>query len=385
MAAVDLRLLGADEPNQVQLPAGHALLLSLAAVKERTARCRVGQPGKLQLAVARRHTALALDAALPPSPAVRGKQHGAAAAAAAAPGRKQALHQFLAGGTAGAVSKTISAPLERASILLMAGGKSCSRGLGGVARLMWGDGGVRGLFRGNSAALAKVVPSSAVSFAVFNGIKRSLLRHKSLRNTGAPADTELSTAERLLAGAAAGASAATCTYPLDRMRTVMAVGGGQGGNLLQAAASQVAQHGAMSLYRGYLATLASDILGSALGFTLYDAGCRAYQDRLGRAPTPATRGAIGAASALCTLTATMPLEVVRRRLQLQGTLGRPVLYSGAVDCLRTILRTEGPAGFYAASLPLYLKVVPSIGCSYALYELLLSHMSLPAAGESADP
>jgi hypothetical protein len=69
----------------------------------------------------------------------------------------------------------------------------------------------------------------------------------------------------------------------------------------------------------------------------------------------------------------------------QGTLGRPVLYSGALDCLRTILRTEGPAGFYAASLPLYLKVVPSIGCSYALYELLLSHMSRPAAGESAGP
>ena len=93
---------------------------------------------------------------------------------------------------------------------------------------MWGDGGVRGLFRGNSAALAKVVPSSAVSFAVFNGIKRSLLRRKSRRSAGAPDDVELSTAERLLAGAAAGASAATCTYPLDRMRTVSGRGGGRG-------------------------------------------------------------------------------------------------------------------------------------------------------------
>ena len=46
--------------------------------------------------------------------------------------------------------------------------------------------------------------------------------------------------------------------------------------------------------------------------------CRAYRDRHGSRPTPPhLRGCIGAASAACVLTLTMPLEVVRRRLQAQ--------------------------------------------------------------------
>ncbi len=40
----------------------------------------------------------------------------------------------------------------------------------------------------------------------------------------------------------------------------------------------------------------------------------------------------------------------------QGTLGRPVLYRGTLDCIAKIARKEGLKGFYRASLPSYLKV-----------------------------
>jgi hypothetical protein len=79
----------------------------------------------------------------------------------------------------------------------------------------------------------------------------------------------------------------------------------------------------------------------------------------------------------------MPLEVARRRLQVQGLAGRPVLYRGTLDCLRQILRNEGLAGFYAASVPSYLKVAPSIGCMYFCFELLMSRMPAPAPPPAA--
>lgn len=83
------------------------------------------------------------------------------------------------------------------------------------------------------------------------------------------------------------------------------------------------------------------------------------------------RGLVGGLSAALTMTATMPLEVVRRRLQVQGALaGQPVLYRGTLDCFRRILREEGLLAFYSASLPQYLKVAPSIGAMYALYDVL---------------
>lgn len=98
----------------------------------------------------------------------------------------------------------------------------------------------------------------------------------------------------------------------------------------------------------------------------------------GASPPPHLRGVIGSCSAACVVTLTMPLEVVRRRLQVQGLAGRPILYSGTFDCLRSILRKEGIRGFYAASLPSYLKVAPSIGCMYFLYELLMINVPAPA-------
>ena len=42
-----------------------------------------------------------------------------------------------------------------------------------------------------------------------------------------------------------------------------------------------------------------------------------------------------------------------------------MLYRGTLDCIRQVLRTEGLAGFYAASLPSYLKVCCAL-CACAL-------------------
>ena len=46
----------------------------------------------------------------------------------------------------------------------------------------------------------------------------------------------------------------------------------------------------------------------------------------------------------------------RCRPQVQGTLGRPVLYRGTMDCITQIARKEGLRGFYRAALPSYAKV-----------------------------
>jgi hypothetical protein len=58
-------------------------------------------------------------------------------------------------------------------------------------------------------------------------------------------------------------------------------------------------------------------------------------------------------------------------MQLNGMadLGVPQ-YSGIVDCVRTVFRTEGITGFYKGLIPCYLKVVPSMAISFMTYERL---------------
>lgn len=61
-------------------------------------------------------------------------------------------------------------------------------------------------------------------------------------------------------------------------------------------------------------------LPSPAGFTAYEMGTRIYRDSHGgAAPPPHLRGVIGACSAACVMTLTLPLEVVRRRLQIQAS------------------------------------------------------------------
>jgi solute carrier family 25 (mitochondrial phosphate transporter), member 23/24/25/41 len=290
------------------------------------------------------------------------------------------MRQLLAGGMAGGLSKTIVAPLERISTLVMTDRKLT---VGGAARHAWLDGGLKGLFRGNHATLLKIFPSSAIQFSIFHGIKDKILASRQpispvgeVRHTNiSSSEGELTNVERLVAGAAAGAAAVTVTYPLEACRTFMSVSGGMKGSLIHVASTVIRSQGITAVYRGFKATLIGDMMGSSLGFAAYELANHIYKDRFnnGRTAPPEVRGVLGAMSASVVITMTMPLEVVRRRLQVQGSLGRPILYKGTWDALRTIVREEGVLrGFYAASLPLYLKVVPSIGCMYMIYDWIMT-------------
>ena len=85
------------------------------------------------------------------------------------------LAAFLAGGVAGAVSRTVVSPLERLKILfqIQSAGRTeyklpISQGL----LKMWRDEGWRGFMRGNGANCMRIIPYSAVQFASFNFYKK---------------------------------------------------------------------------------------------------------------------------------------------------------------------------------------------------------------------
>ena len=82
---------------------------------------------------------------------------------------------FLAGGVAGAVSRTLVSPLERLKILLQV--QSVGRNEyklsipQGLAK-MWREEGWRGFMRGNGSNCIRIVPYSAVQFSSYGFYKR---------------------------------------------------------------------------------------------------------------------------------------------------------------------------------------------------------------------
>jgi len=82
---------------------------------------------------------------------------------------------FLAGGVAGAVSRTVVSPLERLKILFQiqsAGRNEYKLSVGKGLTKMWRDEGWRGLMRGNGTNCVRIVPYSAVQFGSYNFYKR---------------------------------------------------------------------------------------------------------------------------------------------------------------------------------------------------------------------
>lgn len=67
-------------------------------------------------------------------------------------------------------------------------------------------------------------------------------------------------------------------------------------------------------------------------------------------------------------TVTYPLDVLRRKMQMQGFSEKYPVYGSTWNCIKITFEKESWRGFYRGLLPNYLKVVPAISISFVTYE-----------------
>ena len=79
-------------------------------------------------------------------------------------------------------------------------------------------------------------------------------------------------------------------------------------------------------------------------------------------------GAIGALSGAVSATVVYPLNLLRTRLQAQGTVLHPQVYEGIWDVTKKTVRNEGVVGLFRGVTPNLLKVAPAVSISYVVYE-----------------
>nr|DAD26558.1 TPA_asm: hypothetical protein HUJ06_028026 [Nelumbo nucifera] len=136
------------------------------------------------------------------------------------------VSQLLAGGIAGAVSKTCTAPLARLTILFQVQGMHSD-----VATLskasIWREAsriiyeeGFRAFWKGNLVTIAHRLPYSSVSFYAYERYKNLLQSIPGLEHHRENLSADLCV--RLVGGGLAGITAASITYPLDLVRTRLA-------------------------------------------------------------------------------------------------------------------------------------------------------------------
>ena len=79
-------------------------------------------------------------------------------------------------------------------------------------------------------------------------------------------------------------------------------------------------------------------------------------------------GAIGAFSGALSASIVYPMNVLRTRLQAQGTVLHTPTYTGVIDVTRKTIKSEGIRGLFRGITPNLLKVAPSVSISYIVYE-----------------
>ncbi|KAE8150586.1 mitochondrial carrier domain-containing protein [Aspergillus avenaceus] len=306
------------------------------------------------------------------------------------------LGYFLAGGIAGAVSRTATAPLDRLKVYLIAqtgvktaavraakdgaplkAAGNASKTLSDAVKELWRAGGIRSLFAGNGLNVLKVMPESAIKFGAYESAKRAFARFE-----GHNDPKRLAPTSQFLSGGCGGMVAQCFVYPLDtlkfRMQCETVEGGLKGNQLIAATARKVwNKHGLFGFFRGLPLGLVGMFPYAAIDLTTFEylkRGLLARKARLHHChedDVPLnnfTTGAIGALSGGFSASIVYPLNVLRTRLQAQGTILHPTVYSSIGDVARKTIQSEGFRGFYKGITPNLLKVAPAVSISYVVYE-----------------
>ncbi|EMC91523.1 hypothetical protein BAUCODRAFT_295816 [Baudoinia panamericana UAMH 10762] len=307
------------------------------------------------------------------------------------------LGYFVAGGLSGITSRTATAPLDRLKVYLIAqtgnaqeaiqaakSGAAVTATKHGVATLwnackeLWAAGGIRSLFAGNGLNVIKVMPESGVKFGSYEACKRAVAQFE-----GHNDPKHISQISQFMSGGTAGMVAQAVVYPLDTLKFRMqceTVKGGEHGNRLiwHTAAKMWKANGIVSFYRGLPMGLVGMFPYAAIDLFTFESSKKymvkrnmklyGYKHEEDALPGNFTLALMGGFSGAIGASIVYPINLLRTRLQSQGTAIHPRTYTGIVDVTRQTLKGEGVRGLFKGLTPNLLKVVPAVSITYVVYE-----------------
>jgi len=254
--------------------------------------------------------------------------------------KRRKLPSLLAGAFAGATSKTVVAPLERVKLLLQLRSslplhqqQRQSLSAIQVAHDVYAkQGGILSFWRGNTPNVLRQAGTAGLNFALmeqYQDIARKTLRHYH------PA------AVSFLSGGLAGATATTLLYPLDFIRTRMAMDVGYESTRMYSSMTNVLKSSFRSnhagMYRGYGISIAGVFVYRAMHLGGYQVLKKDQPPSLWRKLMLAQTVSL-VAGTLC-----YPLDSIRRRLMMDNHHE----FKNAWDCFHKIRINEGwRRGFY---------------------------------------
>lgn len=284
------------------------------------------------------------------------------------------FNDFVLGGTAGAIAKTISAPIERVKLLLQTQDSNFQltgkkyKGINDCFVRIYREEGTAAYWKGNWTNVIRYFPTTAFNFAFKDYFIRTFQKYDPVKQPN------MFLLGNLLAGGSAGMCCTMIVYPLDFARTRLGVDVGKSGEAQFKSLSHCFMHiyrkdGVRGLYQGLGMSLFSVFTYRGMYFGFFDTGKKMVEDYNSKPLW--YKFAFAQLITMSSETINYPTDTIRRRMMMNSGL-KEKMYKNSVDCIRTMFKTEGFKSFYKGN---FTNMVRSTSSSLilVLYDEFQTH------------
>lgn len=252
--------------------------------------------------------------------------------------KENELKSFIYGGISGAIARSATAPIERIKVLRQIRNTYARESLINNFQRIYHKEGVKGYFNGNGANLYRIVPQQAVLFGCY-------------RYFDSRFDSPL------LSGSMAGLISITAVYPMKVIRTKLTVQTNKGD--FRNMTHILRETHIKELYKGIRMAWTGTIPFHGINYYTYQR-TRPYVGDFWA----------GCTSASVAIMFTYPTDLITRKLQLSGTKYNKETYSSLLDAVKKTFKNGGIRGMYRGMLAAQIRLIPSNGIAFMLYEKL---------------
>ncbi|XP_065829906.1 mitochondrial thiamine pyrophosphate carrier-like [Oscarella lobularis] len=283
----------------------------------------------------------------------------------------------IAGAVSGIVTRAFVSPLDVLKIRFQLQIEPISRAKDSKYRGLWHglkvitkEEGVLALWKGHVPGQMLSIIYGSCQFVSFEYMTAGLSRVFVLKERWKPV-------LHFVCGGVAGCLATIASQPVDVLRTRMVSQGREKvyRHIWHASTSMYRTEGFYSFYRGLVPTLLQIFPYSGFQFGFYSFFKTLWDYAFGLESKSSTRNFVcGALSGICSKSLVLPLDMAKKRLQVQGfeearrSFGAVEKYSSLRHCFQSVVANEGTSALFKGFVPSLIKAALSAGLIFFTYE-----------------
>jgi len=270
----------------------------------------------------------------------------------------------------------VGQPFDIVKVRMQTAPKGTYTGMVQCATGIFKNEGPLAFYKGTLSPLLGIGVCVSIQFAVLESAKRHFAAKNIEHGRGGPDGKEFTGVQLVIAGASAGIANGFVSGPVEhiriRLQTQPSVNPLYNGPF-DAVRKIVSAHGIAGLFKGQTSTFGREAIGYGAYFLAYEKLMQWEMKRKGvrRDQIPAGMTVLfGAAAGYALWACIYPIDVIKSRMQTDGftpETGRK--YLNTVDCVKTVIRTEGGAAFARGLLPTLIRSPFANGATFLGFEL----------------